>query len=107
MITDFIHARDEAARKNQWVVVIVPPERLDEGLSSLAAVANGHPCGGRTVVLGGGRLSVMASSEPVFEPPAGQSFRVMFVGWGRTRTPHGEEMSRWRQAASSLVSRSA
>ena len=105
MITEFQHARSVADRKKQWVVIVVPSELGNEGRTALSALANGHSCGGRTMLLpSGGKVSVIEAPEPVFVPPS-QAFYVMFVGWGGHKASDAKEMTRWRAAAKDTIQR--
>jgi len=109
MIADLIYARDYVNQRKLWVVVVVPPECLTEAQTAMAAVANGYPFGGRTVVFPeGGRLSLALASDAVFLP-ADQSFSAMFLGWGgdKKAATTAKEMTRWRKAASKVLSRAS
>jgi hypothetical protein len=104
MIAEFIHARDYAKARAAWVVVVVPSDLYDEALNSMAAIASGHPFGGRTLVVGQGKVSVSQALDAVFVT---EPFKVMFAGWGQTKTDQAKEMARWRRAAVGTVSRTA
>ena len=109
MIADIIYARDHAIHKNLWVVVVVPPEMIADAQIAMVAVAGSYPFGGRTVSLpGGGHLSLVLASDPVFLPEW-QPFSAMFLGWGgdKKAATTAKEMSRWRKAAAKVVDRAA
>jgi len=104
MIEDLIYARDHAIQKDVWVVAVVPVEALDEALTKLAAVANGHPFGGRTVKFQRGKLSVVPVIDSVFLAPG--KFQVMFLGWAR-KDQSMTGVERWRHAAARTLTRAA
>jgi hypothetical protein len=104
MITDFIHARDYAKKKNVWVVIVVPSDQMDPALDTMAAISNGNPFGGRTLSLPTGKLTLMQASESA---KFLKRFCVAFAGWGKAKTDQAKEMERWRQAAWTVVSRAA
>lgn len=101
MIADIQYAAKCATVHKNHVAMVVPQDRHMEALNLLVAIAGTHPMGGRSVVFpSGGQLSVMNVKEAAFEEP----FDVMFTGWGQV-TMGAEEMTRWRKAASQVVSR--
>jgi len=106
MIAEFQYAYEIVKTKPIWVVIVVPPDRMEEARSILAVLANGRPFGGRTLALGEGRLSIAQSLDAVFVPP-GQAFQVMFTGWDRNQAGGSEEMGKWRKASTGMVSRAA
>jgi len=110
MIADFVYARDYANQRKLWIVLVVPPEVLVKAQTAMAAIVNSHPFGGRTVIFpAGGRLSLVLASDPVFLPKE-QPFSAMFLGWGggdRKAATTAKEMTRWRKAASKVLSRAA
>lgn len=107
MIADLMYARSIANTRPTWVVVVVPPESIEDAQTALAAVANGHPFGGRTLALpSGGKLSLAQALDDVFVP-ADTTFHVMFSGWGNAKTTNSEEMAKWRTAARTSISRAA
>jgi len=102
MIEDFLFARDIAHTKNLWVVIVVPSDLYAEALDTMAAVSNGHPFGGRTMDLAPGRLSLAQTGD---DPFPSEPFVVSFVGWGNTKLAQAQEMTRWKDAATRVLSR--
>jgi len=106
MIHDLIFARHYAAERGSWLVVVTPPEKHSEAQGLFAgAVVDGAAFGGRTLSLdNGSKLSLVAAPDPIFVPP-GTAFDVMFIGWGGSNVTGAEEMTKWRKAAQSTVTR--
>lgn len=72
-----------AMKTGSWVVVVCPNQRVAEvALQTLATITPADATdSGRTLLLrGGGRVSVVAASAPVFVPGS-QPFILTLAGW--------------------------
>ena len=98
LVHDLIFARNQAERRDCWVVVVVPDGQVAEALQVMGAVVPADTFSGRTAVFPKGRLSLAGGSSPVF-PTA--PFEVMFLGWGEGRVQAG--MEPWRKAAAGEI----
>lgn len=101
MIADIVYARDHAIRRNAWVVIVVPSDKLDKVQSLLVSASQDHPFGGRTVsITDKARVSVVSAVDDIFIK---DPFDTMFLGWGES--PDVKELTRWRAASRSVLVR--
>jgi hypothetical protein len=105
MLADMEYALRHANTHHCTVIVVVPPDQLEQALTNLVAMAGDQGVfGGRSLLgVSGSRLTIADVMSPVGVAP----FDVLFVGWGSLKATASEEMTRWRKAARQIVTRAA